>query len=60
MPLAAATLAARPGPGPQRVKDPLSTLTPRETEVLRRIAAGQNTQKMAREMNVTTETLRWP
>jgi DNA-binding CsgD family transcriptional regulator len=26
--------------------------------VLRRIAAGQNTKKMAREMNVTTETLR--
>ena len=26
--------------------------------MLRRIAAGQNTKKMAREMNVTTETLR--
>jgi DNA-binding NarL/FixJ family response regulator len=37
---------------------PLSTLTPREAEVLRRIAAGQNTKKMAGEMNVTTETLR--
>jgi DNA-binding NarL/FixJ family response regulator len=36
----------------------LSTLTPREAEVLRRITAGQNTKKMAGEMNVTTETLR--
>ena len=47
-----------PRPSPQCPKDPLSTLTRRETEVLRRIAAGQNTKKMAREMNVTTETLR--
>jgi DNA-binding NarL/FixJ family response regulator len=60
----AATLAPRRGPSPtpdpgsQRADDPLSTLTPRETEVLRRIAAGQNTKKMAGEMNVTTETLR--
>jgi DNA-binding CsgD family transcriptional regulator len=33
-------------------------LTPRETEVLHRIAAGQSTSTMASEMNVTTETLR--
>jgi len=46
------------GPGLQPGGDPLSALTPRETEVLRRIAAGQNTKKMAGEMNVTTETLR--
>ena len=46
------------GPGAQPGQDPLSALTPRETEVLRRIAEGQNTKKMAREMNVTTETLR--
>jgi two-component system, NarL family, nitrate/nitrite response regulator NarL len=46
------------GPGPQRPTDLLSTLTPRETEVLRRIAAGQDTKTMVREMNVTTETLR--
>ena len=39
-------------------QDPISTLTPREAEVLRRITEGQNTKKMAREMNVTTETLR--
>ena len=32
--------------------------TPRETEVLRRIAAGQDTKTMVREMNVTTGTLR--
>jgi DNA-binding CsgD family transcriptional regulator len=44
--------------GRAEVKDPVSTLTPRETEVLDRIVAGQNTQKMALEMNVTTETLR--
>ena len=40
------------------VEDRLSALTPRETEVLRRIAAGQSTKTMAREMSVTTETLR--
>jgi len=38
--------------------DPFSTLTPRETEVLRRITAGQNTATMALEMKVTTATLR--
>ena len=38
--------------------DPISTLTPREAEVLRRITEGQSTKNMAREMNVTTETLR--
>jgi DNA-binding NarL/FixJ family response regulator len=41
-----------------RPDDPLGTLTPRETEVLRRIAEGQNTKKMASEMNVTTATVR--
>ncbi len=44
--------------GRAEVKDLVSKLTPRESEVLGRIAAGQNTQKMALEMNVTTETLR--
>ena len=50
----------QPGPGPGRepAEDPLSTLTPREAEVLRRIAAGQSTKKMAHEMNITTGTLR--
>ena len=43
---------------PRGVADPLPALTPRETEVLRRIAAGQSTKTMAREMSVTTETLR--
>jgi two-component system, NarL family, nitrate/nitrite response regulator NarL len=37
----------RPGP-----------LTPRETQVLRRIVAGQTTLQMAREMGVATSTLR--
>jgi two-component system, NarL family, nitrate/nitrite response regulator NarL len=46
------------GPGPEHPTDLLSRLTPRETEVLRRIAAGQDTKTMVREMNVTTETLR--
>src|SRR6266700_40708 len=32
-------------------EDRLSALTPRETEVLRRIAAGQSTKTMAREMS---------
>ena len=52
------SVGSGPGAGSQPVGSPLSTLTPREAEVLRRIAAGQNTKKMAREMNVTTETLR--
>jgi DNA-binding NarL/FixJ family response regulator len=50
--------AAAPDLTPGPCDGPLSTLTPREAEVLRRIAAGQNTKKMAGEMNVTTETLR--
>lgn len=33
-------------------------LTPRETEVLRRIAAGQRTRQMAAEMEITVSTLR--
>jgi DNA-binding NarL/FixJ family response regulator len=45
-------------PGPRLGTDLLSRLTPRETEVLRRIAAGQDTKTMVREMNVTTGTLR--
>lgn len=36
----------------------LGTLTPRETEVLHRIVAGQSTKQMASEMNVATSTLR--
>jgi two-component system nitrate/nitrite response regulator NarL len=36
----------------------LWALTPRETEVLRRIVAGQSTRQMADEMGVTTSTLR--
>lgn len=36
----------------------LWALTPRETEVLRRIVAGQSTRQMASEMDVTTSTLR--
>jgi DNA-binding NarL/FixJ family response regulator len=39
-------------------ENPLATLTPRETEVLGRLTAGQSTKRMAREMDVTTETLR--
>ncbi len=37
---------------------PLSVLTPREKEVLRRTADGQGTVQMAREMNITISTLR--
>jgi len=36
----------------------LGALTPRETQVLRRIVAGQSTGQMAREMDVATSTLR--
>jgi DNA-binding NarL/FixJ family response regulator len=41
----------RPSPG-------VTELTPREKEVLRRIVAGQSTPQMAREMSITTSTLR--
>lgn len=54
--IAAGRVTSPPEPPPG--EDPLSALTPRETEVLRRIAAGQSTKTMAREMSVTTETLR--
>jgi two-component system, NarL family, nitrate/nitrite response regulator NarL len=37
---------------------PARDLTSREKEVLRRIAAGQSTSQMSREMNVATSTLR--
>ena len=47
---------ARPLPTP--VGTAVATLTPREAEVLQRITTGQGTKTMAREMNVTTETLR--
>lgn len=36
----------------------LDALTPRESQVLRRIVAGQGTEQMAREMDVATSTLR--
>lgn len=36
---------------------PLGELSPRETEVLHRIVAGQDTAQMVREMGVTTSTL---
>jgi len=38
--------------------EPLYELTPRESEVLRRIVAGQGTLQMAHEMNVSASTLR--
>jgi DNA-binding NarL/FixJ family response regulator len=48
--------------GPRAVaqsrEDPLGALTPRETEVLRRIVAGQSTSQMAREMDIAVSTLR--
>jgi two-component system nitrate/nitrite response regulator NarL len=47
-------------PVPRRAshRDPSFVLTPREAEVLRRIAAGQSTQQMADEMNIAISTLR--
>jgi two-component system, NarL family, nitrate/nitrite response regulator NarL len=48
--------ARRPtGPAPE---NPLNGLTQRETEVLRRIVAGQSTKQMASEMDVAVSTLR--
>lgn len=42
---------------PQQSEPPYD-LTPRETEVLRRIVAGQGTEQMANEMNIAASTLR--
>lgn len=39
-------------------ENPVTALTPRESEVLRRIVAGQSTRQMAREMNVAVSTVR--
>ena len=36
----------------------MAALTPRETEVLRRIVAGQSTSQMASEMDIAISTLR--
>ena len=48
-----------PGPPQEPLGNALpADLTPRETEVLRRMAAGQDTRRMASEMNVTVSTLR--
>jgi len=41
-----------------RQAPPRYDLTPRETEVLRRIVAGQSTEQMSLEMNIATSTLR--
>jgi len=47
-----------PVPHTASQRDPSFVLTPREAEVLRRIAAGQSTQQMAYEMNIAISTLR--
>jgi DNA-binding CsgD family transcriptional regulator len=39
-------------------RDPSFLLTPREAEVLRRIAVGQDTGQMASEMDIAISTLR--
>lgn len=50
--------AATRGMHEPRSQSQLDTLTPREIEVLRRIVAGQDTGRMAREMSIATSTLR--
>lgn len=50
--------ASQGNTSPSPREDPLGALTPRETQVLRRIVAGQSTGQMAREMDVATSTLR--
>src|SRR5579859_3562629 len=42
----------------QSRENPVGALTPRETEVLRRIVAGQSTSQMASEMDIAISTLR--
>lgn len=49
---------ASPGRPSGRRSARLYQLTPRQKEVLRRIVAGQGTAQMAREMNISTDTLR--
>ncbi len=51
-------LSSHPRPVPPHRADSLYELTPRETEVLRRIVCGQGTEQMARDMNIATSTLR--
>ena len=43
---------------PSPTEDLLGKLTPRESQVLQRIVAGQSTGQMAREMNLAMSTLR--
>lgn len=52
------TLACRTRSAVPQRGQPLYELTPRESEVLRRIVAGQGTLQMAREMNISASTLR--
>jgi two-component system nitrate/nitrite response regulator NarL len=52
------TLSHRARVAAPRRRDPLDELTPRESEVLRRIVAGQGTEQMASEMNISPSTLR--
>lgn len=57
------TVFAAPRPPDRRTggrahENPLSALTPREAEVLRRIVAGQSTRQMSSEMDVAVSTLR--
>jgi two-component system nitrate/nitrite response regulator NarL len=52
------TLASNGGMAASRRARPLTELTPREREVLRRIVAGQSTGQMVTEMNIATSTLR--
>lgn len=49
---------ARRRPSRRQRGYPLHVLTPREKEVLRRIVAGQSTDQMADEMQITISTLR--
>lgn len=51
-------LTARPVPGASQRACPVSVLTPREKEVLRRMVAGQSTTEMSREMRIEVSTLR--
>jgi two-component system nitrate/nitrite response regulator NarL len=51
-------LPSHAGPVVPRRAHPLYELTPRESEVLRRIVAGQSTGQMATEMNIAASTLR--
>ncbi len=53
-----ARAAPAPGGGPPPAADPLSTLSPREREILSGIARGQSNKQIARELGIAETTVK--